>query len=347
MFYSCTNDGDIPVAPIPGAYENGFFVINEGSAAKGTVSFINNDLNIEQLDVYGDVNSNDALGGFVQSMFFYGEKAYIISGKSNVITIINRKTFKLIGKITTGLVNPRYGVVANGKAYITNSNSFDFTNDDFVAVINLSNNVVETKIALNTSADKITYESGKLYIIEPFDSLNVLVVNTTTNILETPINIGVSANSMKINNGFLYVIRNPFGVNSELIKIKLSDKTFTTLPFSSSFNHFLMVVLRCSNFIILGWETLNWTFKALKSCSILVISDRKTSGFWEARALAETWFSEICLVTLTDSSFFKIVFFAVSIVSRRVFIKKVFTASITFLVTSKVTFGSLKVKAIL
>ena len=232
LFFSCTNDDDIPVAPIPGAYENGFFVINEGSAAKGTVSFVSNDLNTIQQDIYGDVNSNDALGGFVQSLFFDGEKAYVISGKSNVITIVNRKTFKLISKITTGLVNPRYGVVANGKAYITNSNAFDILNDDFIAVVNLSNNKVESTISLNEYADKIVYENGKLYVIEPFSSSNVLVINTTTNTLEAPINIGDSANSMEISNGFLYVIRNPNGVNSELVKIKLSDKTFTVLPFS-------------------------------------------------------------------------------------------------------------------
>ena len=235
LFFSCSNDEDVPVAPIPGAYENGFFVINEGSSAKGTVSFISNDLNTVQQDIYGDVNSNDALGGFVQSMFFDGEKAYVISGSSNRITIVDRKTFKVIGKITTGLVNPRYGVVVNGKAYVTNANSYDSpTNatDDFVAVFNLSNNTLETSIPLNTTADKIINDSGKLYIIEPYNNSSVLVVNTATNILETPINIGVSANSMEINNGFLYVIRNPFGVNSELVKIKLSDKTFTTLPFS-------------------------------------------------------------------------------------------------------------------
>lgn len=235
LFFSCSNDEDVPVAPIPGAYENGFFVINEGSSAKGTVSFISNDLNTVQQDIYGDVNSNDALGGFVQSMFFDGEKAYIISGSSNRITIVDRKTFKVIGKITTGLVNPRYGVVVNGKAYVTNANSYDSpTNatDDFVAVINLSNNTLETSIPLNTTADKIINDSGKLYIIESYNNSNVLVVNTTTKTLETPINIGDSANSMEISNGFLYVLKNPFGVSSELVKIKLSDKTFTTLPFS-------------------------------------------------------------------------------------------------------------------
>ena len=232
LFFSCTNDEDVPVAPIPGAYENGFFVINEGTQAKGTVSFVSNDLNTVQQDIYGDVNANDALGGYVQSMFFDGEKAYIISGGSNRITIVNRKNFKVIGKITTGLTNPRYGAVVNGKAYITNANSYTSATDDFVAVVNLTTNAIESNIPLNGTGDKIIFENGKLYIIEPYNSSSILVVNTVTNVLETPINIGDSANSMEINNGSLFVVRNPFGVNSELVKVKLSDKTFTTIPFS-------------------------------------------------------------------------------------------------------------------
>ena len=52
LFFSCSTDEDVPVAPIPGAYDNGFFVINEGSFAKGTVTFVSNDLNTVQQDIY-------------------------------------------------------------------------------------------------------------------------------------------------------------------------------------------------------------------------------------------------------------------------------------------------------
>jgi hypothetical protein len=237
LFFSCSKDDEITPVPFPGAYENGFFVVNEGNSTKGTVFFVSNDLNTVQQDIYGVVNSADGLGGYVQSIFFNGDNAYVISNESKKITIVNRKTFKLVSKIETGLAIPRYAVVVNGKAYVTNANTYSYTNpttgdtDDFVAVINLTTNLVETTIPLKATADKILYDNGKLYITEPSSNTKVLVINTTTNALETPIDIGDSANSMEIKDGFLYVARNPSGVVSELVKVKLADKTVTRLPF--------------------------------------------------------------------------------------------------------------------
>lgn len=235
LFYSCSNDEDVPVAPIPRAYENGFFVLNEGSSTTGSVTFISNDLSKTQQDIYASVNAGDGIGGFVQSIFFNDDLAYIISGKSNKITIVNRFTFKLVGKIETGLVNPRYGVVANGKAYVTNANTYSYINaatgntDDYVSVINLTTNAIETTIPLNATADKLVYNNGKLYIIEPYNNDKVLVVNTSNNTLGTPVSIGSSANSLEVNNGNLYVLRSPFGSANQIVKVNLSTNLFTAI----------------------------------------------------------------------------------------------------------------------
>jgi hypothetical protein len=235
FFYSCTNDEDVPVAPIPGAYENGFFVLNEGNSTAGSVTFVSDDLNKAQQNIYTAVNPSDGIGGFVQSIFFNGDLAYIISNGSNKITIVNRYTFKRIGKIETGLTIPRYGVVANGKAYVTNANTYGYTNpttgdtDDFIAVINLTTNTVERTIPLNTTADKLVFNNGKIYIIEPFVNNKILVLNTTSNTLETPIIIGSSANSLELNNGNLYVLRAPSVGANQLVKVNLTTNLFTTI----------------------------------------------------------------------------------------------------------------------
>ncbi len=235
FFTSCSKDDDVaPTAPL-GAYENGFFVLNEGTFAKGTVTFASNDLNTVQTDIYPIVNPGDALGGFVQSIFFNGDNAYIISGGSNVITVVNRYTFKRITKIETGFSNPRYGVVVNGKAYVTNAKTYSSgsnpagNTDDYLAVINLSTNTQEPQISLNATADKITAHNGKLYIIEPYNNSNILVVNASTSTLEAPIAIGDNANSMEVLNGTLYVARAPFGSASKIVKVNLSDKTFSEI----------------------------------------------------------------------------------------------------------------------
>lgn len=223
-----------------GSYDNGVFILNEGSAGSGTVSFAGNDLITFTKDVYTTVNGSDILGKYAQNIFFNGDRAYIISGGSNVINVVNRHTFKLIAKIETDLARPRYGVVKDGKAYVTNANTYSYENaetgntDDYIAVINLSTNKVESKIALNATANRIISEDGKLYITEPYNSDKLLVFNIANKALETPITIGSSADTMEEEDGILYILRSPYGDRSEIVKVKLSDKTTSTITFPES-----------------------------------------------------------------------------------------------------------------
>ena len=237
-FVSCTNDNDEAVDS--GDYNQGVLVLNEGGSGQGSVSYVSNDLSIFTQDVYGTVNGSDLFGKFTQSIFFDGDKAYIISGGSNKITVVNRHTFKLIAKIETGLEKPRYGVVKDGKAYVTNANTYaawgapvtavGYT-DDYIAVINLTTNLVESKIELNATANRIVLENGKLYITEPYSNDKLLVVNPSTNTLETSVNIGSGADTMEAKDGVLYVLKSAYGGRSEIVKVKLSDKTISKVTF--------------------------------------------------------------------------------------------------------------------
>ncbi len=236
---SCTNDDNENVSK--GNYDNGVFILNEGNSSGGSVSFLGDDLTTFKQDVYGAENPGDLAGKYLQNIFFDGDKAYVIAGGSNVINVVNRYTFKLLAKIETGLITPRYGVVKNGKAYVTNANTYAYANpatgntDDFVAVIDLATNEVESKINLNATANRIVLEGDKLYITEPYNSDKVLVVNTVTKALETPITVGSSANTMEVKNGILYVLASPYGSASKIVKVKLSDKSITEVVFPSAF----------------------------------------------------------------------------------------------------------------
>jgi hypothetical protein len=240
VFVSCTNDNEEKVDS--GDYNEGVLVLNEGSD-EGSVSYISNDLTTFTQDVYKTVNGKDLLGQYVQSIFFDGDKAYIIAGGANKITVVNRNTFKIIAKIETGLVKPRYGVVKDGKAYVTNANTYAKygapadavgNTDDYIAVINLATNVVESKIELNATANRIVLENGKLYISEPYNNSKLLVVNPTTKALEASINIGSDADTMDSKEGSLYVLRSPYGVASEIVKVKLSDKSLSKITFPAA-----------------------------------------------------------------------------------------------------------------
>ena len=223
---SCSTDENENVSK--GSYDNGVFILNEGNSSGGSVSFLGDDMTIFKQDVYGAENSGDFFGKYVQNIFFDGDKAYVIAGGSNVINVVNRYSFKLLAKIDSGLANPRYGVVKNGKAYVTNANNYGGSQgntDDYIAVIDLATNKVESKIDLNATADRIAIDGDKLYIIESYNNDKVLVVNTNTKTLESSVTVGASANSMEIKNGILFVLASPFSGSSKIIKIKLSDKS--------------------------------------------------------------------------------------------------------------------------
>ena len=239
LLVSCSNDDDSNDPK--GVYDNGIFILNEGnSTGGGSVSFVSDDLNTFTKDVYNTVNGADFVGKYLQNVFFDGDKAYIIAGGSNVINVVNRYTFKLEAKIETGLITPRYGVVKDGKAYVTNANTYYSeknpagNTDDFIAVINLATNKVESTIALNATANHIEVYNNNLYVTEPYNNDKLLVVNTATNKLETPVTLGLGADSMEIKDGVLYTLRSAYGERSEIVKVKLSDNSISKITFPES-----------------------------------------------------------------------------------------------------------------
>lgn len=236
FFASCVKE-DIPTFPSLGIYENGFFVLNEGNATKGSVSFVKNSLTSVNNNIFEAENAEDNIGGYAQSIFFDGEKAYIISNGSNKITVVNRYTFKLITKITTGFNVPRYGTVINGRAYVTNLGDFADLTDDFITVIKLSNNSIEAPIPIGAIGEKITAINNKLYVANGNygDGNTLTILNPDTRTVIKTLTFGNSPNSMVENNGNLYVLCSNYTANSELVKINLTtDEIATTTPLASS-----------------------------------------------------------------------------------------------------------------
>lgn len=83
-------------------------------------------------------------------------------------------------------------VVANGKGYVTNwGDGFD-TTDDFVAVINLETNSVESTIPMAEGPEQILVYANKLYVSHKggYNSNNIIsVVDLATNAVNTiPVN---------------------------------------------------------------------------------------------------------------------------------------------------------------
>ena len=88
LFVSCSNDDDsTPDIPL-GIYDNGVLIVNEGGTSGGTISFINNDLTAFENNIFNAVNPSQGIGIYVQSIFFDGDRAFIVSNGSNKITVV-------------------------------------------------------------------------------------------------------------------------------------------------------------------------------------------------------------------------------------------------------------------
>lgn len=225
---SCSNDDNSVVDAPLGKYDNGLFVLNEGSSdvKSASVTFISNSGAVEQ-NVFASVNpAAVGLGIYVQSMFFDDTRAFIISGFSNKITVVDRYTFAFIATIDTDLKNPRYGTVVNGKAYVTNAATFESGgSDDFLTVIDLST-YNTAKVLLNKTTEKITEENGRIYISNGYygEGTSVSVFNPANNTVEKVIQLGYTPDSFEENNGILYVL------GSKIAKINLSTNEITGEP---------------------------------------------------------------------------------------------------------------------
>lgn len=230
FFVSCSSDDDNNSGHA-GAFTDGTFILNEGNGdpLSSTVSFLDKNGVIQQ-DIYNTVNpGKPALGSYLQSIFFDDDKAFIISGSANKVTVVNRYTFEFIANVDTNFENPRYGAVVNGKAYVTNYANYAIGTDDFLTVINLAD-YTTTKVALNNWSEKIIEENGKLYIANGYYSngTSVTVFNPATNSAEAVIELGASPESFEEEDGILYVLG-----AGKLSKINLSNNQVAstiTLP---------------------------------------------------------------------------------------------------------------------
>lgn len=216
---SCSDDHSSSTPS--GDYANGFLVLNEGNAASGSVTYISDDFATVEQGIFAAVNPAQGLGGYLQSVFFDGNRAYIISNGSNKITVVNRYTFAYIATIEGGLSVPRYGVADGGKAYVTNLGSFSDETDDFVTVIDLESNTVQATWAVGNLADHIEKIGQKLFIANGSFGAghSVTVLNAVTGASLGVIETELSPNSMAQYNGKLYVLCGAFATDGLLHEI--------------------------------------------------------------------------------------------------------------------------------
>ena len=232
-------------------FENGILVLHEGNFFGGnaSVSFVSEDLSMVTNGIFNEVN-DEALGDTAQSMAFNGDLAYIVVNNSQTVEVVNRYTFESVGTVDAGLLNPRYIAFAEGKGYVTNWGDGNDPNDDYVAVINLETNVVESTISVPDGPEWILANENTIYVghqgrTRPNNIVSV--IDATTNTAANPITVGDRPNSMQLIDGSLWVLSggNPAWIPSlfpdleetagQLDKINITTNTVeTTFEFTQT-----------------------------------------------------------------------------------------------------------------
>ncbi len=216
---SCRNEED-PITEEPkGAYENGLLISNEGNygTPTATVSFISNDLNTVENNIYSANNDNSALGDVLQSIGINGDYAYLIANNSNKIEIVNRYTFKKTATVTDQVSQPRYIAFANNNYYVTNTAS----SAKFVNVYSTATNGFVKRIDLKNTAERILEANGKIVVQNAsFGSGNKLTfINPTSNSVETVLSLPEGVIQKTISNGGnIYAIAST-STNSYIYKV--------------------------------------------------------------------------------------------------------------------------------
>jgi hypothetical protein len=205
---SCEKD---KLPEVHGDYENGVYIVNEGQFGHGnaSVSFLNDDASTVSNTVFNSVNTQD-LGDQAQSIAFTDENAYIVVTGSNKIEVADKNTMEKVVTLASHLSNPRYmQAVDNNIAYVSCWGDTSDDSDDYIAVINTSNNTYDSQIAVPLGPEKMIANDDFLFIAHQGawgTNNKVTVLDLNARQITDTITVGDRPNSMLINGDYLWVL---------------------------------------------------------------------------------------------------------------------------------------------
>jgi hypothetical protein len=196
-----------------GKYEDGVFVVNEGTfkAGNGSVTYYNSSGEVEQ-NIFRNSVGNFA-GDVVQSLKFHEERAYLVINEDSKIEVVNGNTFGTINTITHADIDkPRYIEVIDGKAYISVWGPYDENFsliDSYVLVYDLSSGSVITRIDTDEGTENLLFDGERLFASN-FNygaSSTVSVINPDDNSLIDNVEVSAGPAGMVTDaNGKLWVV---------------------------------------------------------------------------------------------------------------------------------------------
>ena len=121
LLAACRNEDDSARPKAITSYPEGIFVLNRGNddVANGTVSFYQRECQQVVTNIYLKANLSPQLGNDLRDLVFIGNEAFVLSNRSNRLTIVNADDFSFLDSIE-GLANPQHLLVVNpNKIYVS------------------------------------------------------------------------------------------------------------------------------------------------------------------------------------------------------------------------------------
>lgn len=159
LIISC-NKNDFPPAPEPVQPAQGLYILNEGNFNKNDATLSYYDFATANVTngIYASIN-NQQLGATANDAIIYGSKMYIVMNVSNEVTVVNKHTAKLIGKIKADSDwSPRYAAAYKNKMLIT---AFNNT----LSIIDTTNLTTEKVIKVGANPEGLVVMGDMAYVV--------------------------------------------------------------------------------------------------------------------------------------------------------------------------------------
>jgi DNA-binding beta-propeller fold protein YncE len=202
---SCTTDED-PIAELPGDYDGGVFVLNEGNFGKANASlgFYNSDSTTFRDFIYSDANGLESAGDVLQSAVIMDNEIFMVLNGSGKVIVADLKNKMKLNYEITDLEQPRYMIIKEKIAYVTNWVSY-FGNG-YVAVVDLDTRETTKKIAMGNQPERLLVVGDNLFVSNKGANA-VYVVSLQTEKITDTLAIGASPAGMALDaDGDLWVL---------------------------------------------------------------------------------------------------------------------------------------------
>ncbi len=161
LFPACAPDPELD--PMPGRYEKGVFVVNEGPfGGTGTITWHDPATGETEQDIFGKANNGAALGQFVQSLTFHNGKGYIVVNGRNQVVVVDAGTFAFLDTIV-GLIMPRFFLPRDDRyGYISQWGTNGLNGS--IAKVDLQTNEIVKTIPTGSGPEKMLIADGVLWV---------------------------------------------------------------------------------------------------------------------------------------------------------------------------------------